>query len=87
MVLGTLFRQATTAHLPKLRKEHLGHKGIVETLEDVSVQLGAPNDLPATFNSREQGEFALGFYQQRAWFRRKRGEAKASDKSQKGDEE
>jgi len=87
VVLGTLFRQATTAHLPKLRKEHLGHKAIAELLESVSTRLGAPDDLPATFNSREQGEFALGFYQQRAWFRSKRGEARASDKSLKGDEE
>jgi len=87
VVLGTLFRQATTAHLPKLRKEHLGHKAIAELLESVSARLGAPDGLPATFDLREQGEFALGYYQQRAWFRSKRGKAKASDKSQKGDEE
>jgi len=87
LVLGTLSKQATMAQLPKLRKEHRGYGVIEELLENVSVHLGRPEELPSTFTTREQGEFALGFYQQRAEFRAGRGKAKAAKNDQEGDEE
>jgi len=70
VVLGTLSKQANTAHLSKLRKDRRGtYEFIMTLLEDVSVRLGDPEELPRTFSLRQQGEFALGFYQQRAGFR------------------
>ncbi len=87
LVLGTLSKQANVAHLPKLRKERRGtYEYLMTLLEDVSVRLGRPEDLAPTFSLREQGEFALGFYQQRAELRRPR-EEESGQESQKGDEE
>jgi len=87
LVLGTLSKQANVAHLPKLRKERRGtYQYLMTLLEDVSVRLGRPEDLAPTFSLREQGEFALGFYQQRAELRRPR-EEESGEESRKGDEE
>ncbi|ASS98785.1 MULTISPECIES: type I-C CRISPR-associated protein Cas8c/Csd1 [Geobacillus] len=60
---GSLLRLSTTAHLPKVSGE-LGR-----LLEEVMKQLDEAGGFPTIFNLREQAEFALGFYHQRAEFR------------------
>ncbi|KZE93321.1 type I-C CRISPR-associated protein Cas8c/Csd1 [Geobacillus stearothermophilus] len=60
---GSLLRLSTTAHLPKVSVE-LGR-----LLEEVMKQLDEAGGFPTIFNLREQAEFALGFYHQRAEFR------------------
>ena len=87
VVLGRLSKQANVAHLPKLRKERRGtYEFIMALLEDVSVRLGLPEELPPTFTLLQQGEFALGFYQQRAEFRQPKN-GKSGEENQEGDEE
>ena len=63
LTFGSLLRLSTTAHLPKVSVE-LGR-----LLEEVMKQLDEAGGFPTIFNLREQAEFALGFYHQRAEFR------------------
>ncbi len=74
-VFGTLLSMATKAHMAKLRKERFKkHEELEELLEDVSARIMKGCGFPKTLNMREQAEFALGFYAQRAVFRKQRGE-------------
>lgn len=77
-VFGTLIRSATTAHLPKLRREQRGYRAVEELLEDVAGRLSATGGFPRTLTTKGQAEFALGFYQQRADFRASRGNRKGA---------
>ena len=84
-VFGTLIRAATTAHLPKLRKEQRGYRNVEELLENVAVQLSTTGGFPLTLTTKEQAEFALGFYHQRADFRAGRGKGKDATVNKEGD--
>jgi CRISPR-associated protein Csd1 len=66
--LGILVRQGTVAHMPKIRKMGAGYRDLEETLESVMVSIDDGGGFPPTLTLREQGEFALGFYHQRANF-------------------
>ncbi len=65
-IFGNLLKDATSAHLPKLRKSRPGaYFALNERLQDVAVAVGP--DFPKTLPLKDQGLFALGFYHQRAW--------------------
>lgn len=64
-VFGNLLKDATSAHLPKLRKSKPGaYVALDRRLQDVAAAIGA--DFPATLTLRDQGLFALGYYHQKA---------------------
>jgi CRISPR-associated protein Csd1 len=67
--LGSLLKQATQAHMPKIRKAGFGYEELEQTLESVTEGIDQRGGFPATLTLRQQGEFALGFYVQRASFR------------------
>jgi len=67
--LGRLLNQATQSHMPKIRKAGLGYRALEEGVEGVLARLDDSGGFPRTLTLREQGEFALGFYHQRAEFR------------------
>ena len=71
-VLGQLLNQTTKSHMPKLRKEGRGYEALEELLEGALSQLDERGGFPGTLTLREQAEFALGFYHQRAHFRSNR---------------
>lgn len=64
LVLGTLLKNATSAHLPKLRKEkaklHSALEG--ELMQILSI---LSNEFPRTQTLYQQGIFSLGFYHQK----------------------
>jgi CRISPR-associated protein Csd1 len=65
VVFGALLRDATTAHLPKLRKNSPGaYISLDRRLLEVLASLGEA--FPKTLDYEEQGLFALGYYHQRA---------------------
>jgi CRISPR-associated protein Csd1 len=59
---GPLLRLTTTAHLPKVSPE------MARLLEEVIKQLDEAGGFPTTLNLKQQAEFGLGFYHQRAAF-------------------
>lgn len=65
-----LLQLAETAHIPKIRRDK-GDKFVRENLEEVVSAIGS---FPTALGTKEQGDFSLGFYHQRAEFRRKRDE-------------
>jgi CRISPR-associated protein Csd1 len=67
--LGSLLKQATQAHMPKIRKAGFGYEELEQTLESVTEGIDRLGGFPATLTLRQQGEFALGFYLRRAAFR------------------
>lgn len=71
--LPRLLQQAETAHIPKVRKTAgtSTAEGIRSDLEAILTGLEA---FPRTLDIKGQGQFALGFYHQRAEGRRKRRE-------------
>lgn len=73
---GTLIGMAETGHLPKLRKEGGSYDRMKQSLEEVLEPL-CDCGFPATLSLRGQGEFALGFYHQRARFRAEREDRRA----------
>ena len=64
-----LLKQATQAHMPKIRKAGFGYEELEQTLESVTKGIDQFGGFPATLTLRQQGEFALGFYLRRAAFR------------------
>ena len=82
-VLGQLLNQATKSHMPKIRKEGWGYQPLEELMEDALSQLDERGGFPNTLTLREQGEFALGFYLQRAGFRASRPTPKIAAEPQK----
>jgi CRISPR-associated protein Csd1 len=82
-ILALLVRRATQAHFPKIRKERLGYDELSKRLEDVMTAIDEAGGYPNTLTMREQGEFALGFYHQRAAFRSQRpGHTPGKEQSQ-----
>jgi len=74
-VFGNLLAMATKAHMPKVRKERFRkYEELEEQLEDVNRKIMEDRGFKKIFTMREQAEFALGFYAQRAVFRKQRGE-------------
>jgi CRISPR-associated protein Csd1 len=74
-VFGILLSMATKAHMGKLRKERFRKYDELEMmLEDISGRIMSGRGFPKTLKMKEQAEFALGFYAQRAEFRKQRGE-------------
>ena len=68
-VFGNLIKMATTAHLPKLHKQGYGEEikcHLIEVQEHIYNACGFPD----TLSTKEQAEFALGFYHQRAIYRK-----------------
>ncbi|MFV9510191.1 type I-C CRISPR-associated protein Cas8c/Csd1 [Tepidibacillus sp. LV47] len=63
---GPLLRLATTAHLPKVSPE------MARLLEEVIKHLDEAGGFPSTLSLKQQAEFGLGFYHQRAVFSSKR---------------
>lgn len=85
--LPRLLNQAQTAHIPKIRRKSGGGSAdwLSEQIEDVLTGLDAGTGFPRTLSNEEQGQFALGFYHQRAEIRRRRREradATTDDSSQ-----
>lgn len=73
LVLPRLFRSATQ-HIGKLEKDKPGMaENIKKELEELC---GSLKEIPHTLSLEQQGEFALGFYHQRAEFRRRAAEHK-----------
>lgn len=64
-VFGNLLKDATSAHLPKLRKSRPGAWiALDQRLQEVIAGVG--DQFPKTLSLDEQGLFALGYYHQRA---------------------
>ncbi|NPV58449.1 MAG: type I-C CRISPR-associated protein Cas8c/Csd1 [Actinobacteria bacterium] len=70
--LGLLLNRSHTSHLSKIRKDGKDYTGLTKLLEDVLSRIDNEGGFPARLDPREQAEFALGFYHQRADFRAKR---------------
>jgi CRISPR-associated protein Csd1 len=70
--LSVLINQATKAHMPKIRKIGAGYRDLEELLENVMDSILELGGFPPTLTLRQQGDFALGFYHQRASFRAER---------------
>lgn len=65
-IFGNLLKDATSAHLPKLRKNRPGaYVALDRRLQEVAVAIGP--DFPRTLTLKDQGLFSLGYYHQRAW--------------------
>ncbi len=64
-IFGVLIKDATSGHLPKLRKNHpKAFYALNERLQEV--MLGIGDRYPMTLDYQGQGIFALGYYHQRA---------------------
>ena len=77
--LALLIKLAKTAYLPKLRREGGGYDAMQELLESVLGKLRheeGQEGFPSILKLRDQAEFALGFYHQRAAFRASREAAR-----------
>jgi len=85
--LGRLLNRATQEHMPKIRKAKLGYREMEEAIECVTAALDDSGGFPRALTLREQGEFALGFYHQRAVFRSKRPGAAGDHDAGKDKEE
>jgi CRISPR-associated protein Csd1 len=66
---SVLVNQSTRAHMPKIRKVGAGYQEIEQSLEEVLAAIDDQGGFPKALTLYEQGEFALGFYHQRACFR------------------
>lgn len=65
-IFGNLLKDATSAHLPKLRKNRPGaYIALDKRLQEVAVAIGP--EFPRTLTLKDQGLFSLGYYHQRAW--------------------
>lgn len=69
-VFPGLLRLAETAHLPKLRKKGSGFQQMRILIQDICAQMD--KQFPVTLTLKEQGEFVLGFYHQRASLEKER---------------
>jgi CRISPR-associated protein Csd1 len=81
-VLGQLLNQTTKSHMPKIRREGWGYEPLEELLESALGDMDKQGGFPGTLKLREQAEFALGFYHQRAQFRASRPTPKSPTETQ-----
>lgn len=70
VILPALLTRAQVSHLPKVRKEGRGHAALQRLLGEILGGLDQVGGFPRVLSLPEQGEFALGFYHQRAAFHR-----------------
>ena len=74
-VLPLLISMATKAHMPKIRKKYFNVYRDIETLlEEIMLALDELGGFPQTLTVSQQGEFALGFYHQRAELAREKAQ-------------
>jgi CRISPR-associated protein Csd1 len=72
-MLPALIRTLEMGHLPKIRKKwKVGYDQLRESLEEIGKKLDEAGGYPVTLSLQDQAEFALGFYCQRAEFRKPR---------------
>jgi CRISPR-associated protein Csd1 len=72
-VLGMLVSRVTSQHMPKLRKNLPGKYAKLESLlESIQDDLHSLGGFPKILTLKQQAEFSLGFYTQRAAFSRER---------------
>lgn len=72
-VLGMLISRVTAQHMPKLRKNmHGKYEKLEILLESIQLKIDNLGGFPKTLTLKQQAEFSLGFYTQRATFRRER---------------
>ena len=72
-MLPALIRTLEMGHLPKIRKKwKAGYDELRGSLEDIGRKLDEAGGYPVTLSLQDQAEFALGFYCQRAEFRKPR---------------
>jgi len=72
-IFGQLIGRAESAHLPKIKKKYSSVAEKLKALcDDIGERLKAQGGFPLTLALKDQAEFALGFYCQRAELRRNR---------------
>lgn len=79
-VFANLISMATKAHLPKLRKEGKIFN-IDDLIADACNAIDKAGGFPPTLEPKEQAEFALGFYHQRAEFSLQKKSTKTNKKN------
>lgn len=86
--LPRLLNQTETAHIPKIRKKSGGGASWLRgRIEEILIGVDANDGFPKTLNNEGQGQFALGFYHQRAESRRRTREHAESDTDESNGEE
>lgn len=76
-VLGMLISRITSQHMPKLRKNMRWKYDKLEyLLEKFQTEMDSRGGFPKTLTLKQQAEFSLGFYTQRAIFSREHQEKK-----------
>lgn len=85
-VFGTLVSRATTDHFPKIRKNQLGYQDLEARMESVQTAIKGVGGYPKTCKLKEQAEFSLGFYLQRAEFSAIREQKKLNKIKEEGNE-
>ncbi|SPJ15505.1 conserved hypothetical protein [Syntrophobacter sp. SbD2] len=79
-MLPSLIRTCEMGHLPKIRKKwKTGYDELRKSLEDISKRLDEAGGYPTTLSLHDQAEFALGFYCQRAEFRKSKSAPKVQN--------
>ena len=74
-VLGMLISRVTSQHMPKLRKNmRWKYDKLEDALEFIQDTMDKQGGFPKTLTLKQQAEFSLGFYTQRAIFSRERRE-------------
>lgn len=72
-VLGMLISRITSQHMPKLRKNmRWKYDKLEHLLETIQTEMDNRGGFPKTLTLKQQAEFSLGFYTQRAAFARER---------------
>jgi len=72
-VLGMLISRITSQHMPKLRKNmRWKYDKLEHLLETIQTEMDSRGGFPKTLTLKQQAEFSLGFYTQRAAFSRER---------------
>lgn len=71
-VFGNLLKMATTAHVPKAEREGRLPRETESLLWDIAKQIDEAGGFRTTLKQREQADFALGFYAQRAELEKQR---------------
>ncbi|NJL51263.1 MAG: hypothetical protein HC930_01830 [Hydrococcus sp. SU_1_0] len=66
--LSLLHTRAKTSHLPQIRRKNRGYVEIEKLLQEVWVSIAELGDVPTILMPKEQAEFAIGFYCQKANF-------------------
>lgn len=74
-VLGMLISRITSQHMPKLRKNmRWKYDKLEHLLETIQAEMDSRGGFPKTLTLKQQAEFSLGFYTQRAEFSREHRE-------------